>query len=68
MSDQPNYAICTILYIVAHFVGVAALVLVGLWIDYDKQGFVRNFQTNTLLPLDLAFTNEPTSSSNSIPF
>jgi len=39
MSDQPNYAICFILYIVAHLIGLGALTFVGLWIDYDKKGF-----------------------------
>lgn len=49
MPDNPNYAICTILYIIAHLVGVGALVFVGLWIDYKKDGSLKNiFQSNSI--------------------
>src|SRR5688500_16288219 len=39
MSDKPNYAICFIVYIIAHVFGLAALIFLGLWIDFDKNGF-----------------------------
>ncbi|KAI6170000.1 putative cytochrome b561 [Aphelenchoides bicaudatus] len=42
MSSQPNYAICTVIYIIAHLIGLALMTLLGFWINYDKSGFGFN--------------------------